>query len=42
MSNKVPIFSINEFDDYMIRMGAYLDVMHEELIFVIYEGPIKC
>ncbi|KAL6521086.1 hypothetical protein OROGR_017655 [Orobanche gracilis] len=41
MINKVPMFSVNEFDDWRIRMEAHLAAMHEEMIFVIQEGPIK-
>ncbi|KAL6568829.1 hypothetical protein OROHE_003570 [Orobanche hederae] len=41
MINKVPMFSINEFDDWRIRMEVHLIAMHEEMIFVIQDGPIK-
>ncbi|KAL6535019.1 hypothetical protein OROMI_026393 [Orobanche minor] len=41
MINKVPMFSISEFDDWRIRMEVHLAAMHEEMIFVIQNGPIK-
>ncbi|KAL6587807.1 hypothetical protein OROMI_000785 [Orobanche minor] len=41
MINKVLMFSINEFDDWRIRMEVHLAAMHEEMIFVIQDGPIK-
>lgn len=40
MINKVDIFSIYGFDDWRNRKKDHLLAMHEEIIFVIQEGPI--
>jgi hypothetical protein len=37
--SRIPMFSVEEYDDWKIRMQAHLAAMHDEMWSVIEEGP---
>ncbi|KAL8487884.1 hypothetical protein ACS0TY_024254 [Phlomoides rotata] len=40
MKSKVPMFSVEEYDDWKIRMQAHLSAMNYEMWSIIEDGPI--
>ena len=39
--NNIPMFSKENYDDWMIRMQAHLAALDDDMWYVITDGPMK-